>query len=270
MNPANIQAQAVYQLVDQLLKKEDLDPMAKIAALFTGIERDFVNIKQLKSYNKILTGVHALLGAGFAAYFVRVNKTQKVDGFGLDFSIHRHKNTLTIVGTGATADNIERTWSSETTGGPSLTTIEGLIVLFFAVTSGFHAYYASTDNYETMLRAKNNYVRWIEYAISSTIMLYVIAFLSGVRDENIYYSIFAVNVAMIYTGQLVKEYADDEITILGNTVPKWSIPMTLGYLLLLSEFGIIIRCFKQSISALDGFNARYKDSVPGSHDHEVY
>ena len=74
MNPANIQAQAVYQLVDQLLKKGDLDPMAKVAALFTGIETEFVNIKQLKSYNKILTGVHALLGAGFAAYFVRVSR----------------------------------------------------------------------------------------------------------------------------------------------------------------------------------------------------
>ena len=282
-SPATAQAHAVFELVKNLVKNDSLNEEAKVAHLFSGIknmasyatpspypawdneqeEVEIKDIKDLKMYNHMLTALHALLGVGFGAYFNHINKTSDPVNFGLDFGIRRHKVDLIISNpphTPPVLADITRTWASERAGGPSVKTIEGLIILFFAVTSGFHAYYANSDNYATMLGNKNNYVRWIEYSISSTIMLYIIAFLSGVRDENIYQSIFALNIAMIYTGQLVEEYADEEIEILGKTVPKWTLPMSLGFLLLFTEFGIIIREFNKAMDAVDRYNKKYKDT----------
>jgi hypothetical protein len=94
-------------------------------------------------------------------------------------------------------------------------------------------------------------------------MLYIIAILSGVKDEGVYSSIFSINIAMIYAGQLVEEHADDEIEFMGKIVPKWTIPMTLGFVLLLTEFRVIINDFNKNLSNVNDAILKfekYKDS----------
>jgi len=68
---------------------------------------------------------------------------------------------------------------------------------------------------------------------------------SGVKDTNIYMSLFSVNIAMIYTGQLVEEAVRDE--------KDWRIPMILGFVLLISEFSVIMRSFWQRLSQVNDY-----------------
>jgi hypothetical protein len=122
------------------------------------------------------------------------------------------------------------------------------LVGFFLVTAAFHLIYYTTHDglYTKMINTGNNYLRWVEYSISSTMMLYIIALISGVKDDNIYKSIFAMNVAMIYTGQVVEEKL--------QRGENWYAPMFVGFMLLMAEFGVIVRDFQSRISDIKTFS----------------
>lgn len=233
-----------------------------------------INIKEFESYNKILAVLHSSLGAGFALYFYDNNKKYGTDyKDSIDTTYREHIPNLDI---NVDTQSVEKKWTSdEASYSPDIKTVEELIVLFFSITSLFHVYYASNvnGNYEKMLENGNNWVRWIEYSITSTIMLYIIAILSGVKDEGVYTSIFSINIAMIYAGQLVEEYADDEIEFMGKMVPKWIVPMTLGFVLLLAEFNVIIKSFNNNISSVDKLISnlnKYKDFPKDSDEYKKY
>ena len=51
-----------------------------------------------------------------------------------------------------------------------------------------------------------NYARWIEYALSSSVMVVLIAMLPGISDIAALGAIFGVNAAMILFGLLVEHY----------------------------------------------------------------
>ena len=59
-----------------------------------------------------------------------------------------------------------------------------------------------------------NYARWIEYSISSSVMMVLIAMLPGITDVVALIGIFSVNAAMILFGLLMEHYEDP-----GN--PNW-------------------------------------------------
>lgn len=199
---------------------------------------------KLRTYNAGLAVTHLVLGIGFSMYFAHINK--KFEGqevAGLELSLRTH--SLTIA---PDANNVVRgTWSSRALQTLDLTLIQRLLVAFFFVTAAFHLYYASSfeGRYSAMINGGNNYVRWIEYSISSTMMLYVIALLSGVKDKHIYQTIFATNIAMIYTGQVV----EDNI----QAGKSWVPPMVVGFMLLFAEFGVIIRDFNARLEEVDSF-----------------
>jgi len=54
------------------------------------------------------------------------------------------------------------------------------------------------------LEQRSNVARWIEYAISASIMIVLIAMLSGIRDIAALVAIFGVNTAMILFGLLME------------------------------------------------------------------
>ena len=265
---AEHQAKEVYETVKNIYKEHGTDPGRKVSELIKAMENmnSNIDIKQLQTYNTLLAVLHASLGAGFALYFDKLKKDYGSDNsLVLDTDIRRHNVNIEIVPNDSDPPDINNftlTWTSDIIkNSPSVKTVETLVILFFFVTSGFHAFYAANINgsYEKVIANKNNWYRWVEYSISSTLMLYIIAILSGVKDENVYRSIFAINIAMIYTGQLVEEYAEDEIEFLGKKVPKWTIPMTLGFVLLLTEFGIIIRDSNKNFEIFDKYIAKYSE-----------
>jgi hypothetical protein len=92
-----------------------------------------------------------------------------------------------------------------------------------------------SSHYTYMISTKNNYLRWIEYAITSTLMLYIIALMSNVKETNVYLLLYATNVVMIAMGQLI------EVAVRDGT--DWITPMISGFVLLFAEFSIIFRSF---------------------------
>jgi hypothetical protein len=62
------------------------------------------------------------------------------------------------------------------------------------------------DWYKRNLLRDRNYGRWMEYAISSSIMIVLIAMLTGISDIAALIAIFGVNAAMILFGLLMEKY----------------------------------------------------------------
>ena len=60
--------------------------------------------------------------------------------------------------------------------------------------------------YTANLRANRNYARWIEYSISSSIMVTLIAMLPGIYDIAALGAIFVLNSTMIMFGALMEKY----------------------------------------------------------------
>lgn len=58
------------------------------------------------------------------------------------------------------------------------------------------------------LMKSRNYARWIEYALSSSLMMVVIAMLPGISDIAALLAIFFVNAAMILFGLVMEHYED--------------------------------------------------------------
>jgi hypothetical protein len=69
--------------------------------------------------------------------------------------------------------------------------------------------------YEAELALKRNYARWVEYSLSSSLMIVLIALLPGITDISALLAIFGVNAAMILFGLLMEKYEEP-----GN--PSWT------------------------------------------------
>jgi hypothetical protein len=83
------------------------------------------------------------------------------------------------------------------------------LVGFLGLSAFFHFLVVTPyffNRYKNGLLANHNYFRWAEYSLSSSIMIVLIAQLTGVTDINALVNIFAVNAAMILFGALQEKY----------------------------------------------------------------
>lgn len=116
------------------------------------------------------------------------------------------------------------------------------VIVFFVVTSMFHGYYALTDNghYNSMIKNENNYLRWIEYSISATLMIRIIALQSGIRDEKTLTSITFNTVGIMLQGQIVESILSNKVV---SSKEKYIILVStfVGWILMVSNFYIIIK-----------------------------
>lgn len=69
--------------------------------------------------------------------------------------------------------------------------------------------------YVRQLETRRNYARWIEYSLSSSLMVVLIALLPGITDISALIALFGVNAAMILFGLLMEKYEQP-----GN--PSWT------------------------------------------------
>jgi len=60
--------------------------------------------------------------------------------------------------------------------------------------------------YRKNLLRQRNYARWIEYSLSSSVMIVLIALLTGIDDVTALIAIFGANAAMILFGLLMERY----------------------------------------------------------------
>lgn len=83
------------------------------------------------------------------------------------------------------------------------------VVAFLALSALFHFLIASPaffTRYGAGLKANHNYFRWVEYSLSSSIMIWLIAQTTGITDIAALFAIFAANAAMIGFGALQEKY----------------------------------------------------------------
>ena len=83
------------------------------------------------------------------------------------------------------------------------------VALFFALSAFFHFVVASRwfyPRYVGGLQSGHNYFRWVEYSLSSSIMIVLIAQITGISDVAALMAIFGVNASMILFGWLQEKY----------------------------------------------------------------
>jgi hypothetical protein len=83
------------------------------------------------------------------------------------------------------------------------------VAIFLGLSALFHFLVASPKffpRYSAGLLAERNYFRWVEYSISSSVMIVLIAQVTGVADIVAIISIFGLNATMILFGWLQEKY----------------------------------------------------------------
>ena len=83
------------------------------------------------------------------------------------------------------------------------------VVAFLGMSAFFHFLISSPvffPRYKKGLTLNRNYFRWTEYSLSSSVMIWLIAQITGITDVAALFSIFAVNASMIMFGALQEKY----------------------------------------------------------------
>jgi hypothetical protein len=83
------------------------------------------------------------------------------------------------------------------------------VALFFALSALFHFVVALPPfnrRYAAGLLAQHNYFRWVEYSLSSSVMIVLIAQITGITDAAALIALFGVNASMILFGWLQEKY----------------------------------------------------------------
>ncbi len=83
------------------------------------------------------------------------------------------------------------------------------IALFLGLSAFFHFLVSSKKffpKYSEGLKYNRNIFRWVEYSLSSSIMIFLIAQLNGISDYAALLAIFGVNISMILFGWLQEKY----------------------------------------------------------------
>lgn len=83
------------------------------------------------------------------------------------------------------------------------------VALFFALSAFFHFLVSLppfNSRYSAGLLAGHNYFRWVEYSLSSSVMIVLIAQITGLSDAAALIALFGVNASMILFGWLQEKY----------------------------------------------------------------
>ena len=93
------------------------------------------------------------------------------------------------------------------------------VASFLFLSALFHFIVATVGSgrYRSQLERGQNQFRWIEYALSSSIMIVLIAMLPGIYDVAALVALFAVNAGMIFMGSVQERYEEPG----GSLRPFW-------------------------------------------------
>ncbi len=94
------------------------------------------------------------------------------------------------------------------------------VALFLFLSAFFHWIIISPtfhDRYRAGLEAHRNNFRWVEYSLSASLMIVLIAMLTGISDAAALIAIFGVNASMIFFGAVQEKYEDQG----GSLMPFW-------------------------------------------------
>lgn len=194
-------------------------------------QRFWVDWDPLQKYNFVLFVVHLVLTVAIWAYLNTLNGNYKpmsqinLNLYDHIYTFDENQNVFEVISTEA------KTLSESA--------LANMIASFFAITAGFHLLYALNPSniYLNAVKNGNNYLRWLEYSMSATVMIVIIAALSGVKDIKAVFLLATSAVGMIATGQWFE-------TASGNA--RW-IPIIAGFVLLAGIFLVINSAFQDRV-----------------------
>jgi hypothetical protein len=148
-------------------------------------------IDRLRIYNIVAGSLHLLQAVGFAVVLTMLSK-QVLFGVTVDY----------LAGAPGVPVPPERVTLFDVNIGVG-------VVAFLALSALFHFLISSPwffGRYKNGLKHNHNYFRWVEYSLSSSIMIWLILAINGVTDIGALFALFAVNAAMILFGALQEKY----------------------------------------------------------------
>ena len=148
-------------------------------------------IDRLRIYNIVAGSAHFVQAIGFAIVLTMLS-TQVLFAVTVDY----------LAGPPGVPIPAERVQLFEVNIGIGVVAFLGLSALFhFLISSPWFF-----GRYKNGLLANRNYFRWVEYSLSSSIMIWLILAINGVTDIGALFAVFAVNAAMILFGALQEKY----------------------------------------------------------------
>lgn len=112
--------------------------------------------------------------------------------------------------------------------------IQAILILIFLITAIFHLFYARSNFYKREIAKGFNRVRWLEYAVTSSLMIFLLCILSGVKDFDTVLSLCVINATIMSFGYYL-ELATDKLSKL--------LSLGIGFFLLLFIWFVIFRNF---------------------------
>jgi len=128
--------------------------------------------------------------------------------------IHAAQATVLLLIASDASLPVYASWIDGPPGSADLVADEPLFELPFAVATAAFLYLAAVDHllvggplrgwYERNLARSVNYARWIEYSLSASLMIVLIAMLAGVWELTGLIALFGVNAGMIFFGLVME------------------------------------------------------------------
>lgn len=116
----------------------------------------------------------------------------------------------------------------------STETLVVLVILFAVLTSIFHfVIYSKKSYYENAINKGNNILRWIEYSITATIMVILIAFTVGIKETASLALMVCASIVTMLMGNLT------ERSFSNNDSFSTIMLISLAFFLISAVFGII-------------------------------
>jgi hypothetical protein len=200
----------------------------------------------LKTLNWVAAATHLLILVGLLIWFL-------VEGGSLNFNTQLFKYSYDPFDVDYPQVDPNNPLSTKVIATKMVTfsdwSLKALVLIYFGFTVLFHILYATdffgSGLYSKMIQNGNNWVRWIEYGISSTIMTLLVLIVTGVKDFDAVVLAVVANIGMIMSGQIVEASKDKSSKI---------VALIIGFLLLAVIFVIIFRNFFYNLSQAKKFD----------------
>lgn len=198
---------------------------------------------KLSTWNWLAAAAQGAAGVGIGIWFL----VQKGD---INFNTDLYNFHINLNNDNPSESNVYATKAVAISG----ILMKILIVVYFAFTTFFHIFYATdgfgSGAYTRALSHKNNYFRWIEYAISSTIMTFLLAIICGVKSLDAVILLLVMNVGMILCGQIIEAAGGP------NAYNIKVVATAIGWILIAGIIAILFKAFFMALA--DGKANDYK------------
>ena len=84
------------------------------------------------------------------------------------------------------------------------TTLKLIIVFIFLITALFHYFYWKSQFYRREVASGKNRIRWVEYAVTASLMIFIYCVISGVKDVYSVFLIVLFNIVLMSFGYFLE------------------------------------------------------------------